>query len=180
VAADKLHLHRTAMQAAGFSEHAVTTAAMRSLVTRNVIVAETDDAAWEIAERLAGRAPFLDRKVDARSLREMGEAELTPEQALTPLFGGPGDPVVRNSCYVQGFMLVGSPDTVVTRMKEYESVGIPHLNVRFTVGIYDPDLGTPDVFERSFSLFLDEVVPQLGLAYFPDPAPDEVREHYRP
>jgi alkanesulfonate monooxygenase SsuD/methylene tetrahydromethanopterin reductase-like flavin-dependent oxidoreductase (luciferase family) len=180
VAAAKMRLHRTAMHDAGFSADAIETAVMRSLVTRNVIVADTDDAAWDIAERLTGRAPFLNREVDSRTLREMGEAELTPEQALTPLFGGPGDPLIRNSCYVQGFMLIGSPTTVATGIKEYESVGIPHLNVRFTVGIYDPDRGTPALFEQSFSLFLDEVVPQLGLSYFPDLSEAEIREQNRP
>lgn len=177
-AAAKMFLHRTAMVDAGFDEQHVGTAAARSLVTRNVIVAETDDAAWELAEQLAGAAPFMDRSTDDRTMREMAEFQLSTHHRDAPMLGMKGDPVVRNSSYVQGWLLVGSPTTVGRQIKEYEALGIPHLNVRFTVGRHDPDLGTPEVFERSFGLFLDEVAPKLGLEFFPPVTEADVRAPY--
>ena len=179
VAGAKMALHRSAMRRAGFGEEHIRIAAARSLVTRNVIVAETDDAAWKLAELLSGDAPFMDRSTDARSLREMSEFDLTPHKQGPPVFGMKGDPVVRNSSYVQGWLLVGSPQSVIRQVKEYEARGIAQLNVRFTVGSYDPDRGTPEHFEQSFGLFLDQVVPELGMEYFPPVAKADVRAAYR-
>lgn len=45
VAEAKMQLHRTKMAEAGFDDQHIATASARSLVTRNVIVAETDDEA---------------------------------------------------------------------------------------------------------------------------------------
>lgn len=179
VAEAKMALHRSAMRQAGFGDEHIGIAAARSLVTRNVIVAETDDAAWELAELLSGDAPFMDRSTDTRTMRQMSEFDLTGHKQGPPVFGMKGDPVVRNSSYVQGWLLVGSPESVIRQVKEYESRGIPQLNVRFTVGAYNPDRGTPDIFEQSFALFLDQVVPNLSLEYFPPVADADIRADYR-
>lgn len=132
-----------------------------------------------MTERLSGDAPFMDRSTDKRSMREMSEFDLSSHPQQAPAFGMKGDPVVRNSSYVQGWLLVGSPASVVRQIKEYEAAGIPQLNVRFTVGRYDPDAGTPELFERSFGLFVDEVVPELSLEYFPQLVEADVRTSYR-
>ena len=179
VAEAKMALHRSAMQQAGFGAEHIRAAAARSLVTRNVIVAETDDTAWELAELLSGAAPFMDRRTDTRSMREMSEFDLAPHKQSAPMFGLQGDPVVRNSSYVQGWLIVGSPESVLRQVREYEARGIAQLNVRFTVGAYDPDRGTPELFEQSFGLFLDQVVPKLGLEYFPPVAAADIRASYR-
>jgi alkanesulfonate monooxygenase SsuD/methylene tetrahydromethanopterin reductase-like flavin-dependent oxidoreductase (luciferase family) len=124
-------------------------------------------------------ARFMDRSTDTRSMREMAEFDLSPHKQGPSMFGMKGDPVVRNSSYVQGWLLVGSPESVIRQVKEYETREIPHLNVRFTVGAYDPDRGTPELFEQSFRLFLDEVVPKLRLEYFPPVAQADIRAAYR-
>lgn len=179
VAAQKFGLHRSAMEQAGLSASDRQLASIRSLVTRNVIVADTDDEAWELAEKLSGKAPFMDRSTDSRSMREMSEYDLSHSPAEASSFGMKSDPVVRNSSYVQGWLIVGDPASVVRQIKEYETVGIPQLNVRFTVGLYNPDLGTPAIFDRSFNLFVDEVVPQIGLEQFAPLADEDVRPAYR-
>ncbi len=179
VAAQKFGLHRSAMEQAGLSASDRQLASIRSLVTRNVIVADTDDEAWELAEKLSGKAPFMDRSTDSRSMREMSEYDLSHSPAEASSFGMKSDPVVRNSSYVQGWLIVGDPASVVRQIKEYETVGIPQLNVRFTVGLYNPDLGTRAIFDRSFNLFVDEVVPQIGLEQFAPLANEDVRPAYR-
>jgi alkanesulfonate monooxygenase SsuD/methylene tetrahydromethanopterin reductase-like flavin-dependent oxidoreductase (luciferase family) len=179
VAAQKFGLHRSVMEQAGLSASDRHLASIRSLVTRNVIVADTDDEAWELAEKLSGKAPFMDRSTDSRSMREMSEYDLSHSPAEASSFGMKSDPVVRNSSYVQGWLIVGDPASVVRQIKEYETVGIPQLNVRFTVGLYNPDLGTPAIFDRSFNLFVDEVVPQIGLEQFAPLADEDVRPAYR-
>jgi alkanesulfonate monooxygenase SsuD/methylene tetrahydromethanopterin reductase-like flavin-dependent oxidoreductase (luciferase family) len=175
VAAEKFDSHRRAMDGAGFSADEVRSAADRSLVTRNVIVADSDAEAWDLAERLSGDAPFMDRTNDSRSMREMADFDLSAYDSPPPSFNMTGDPIIRNSTYVQGWLIVGSPESVLRQVQDYDAKGIPQLNVRFTVGPYDPESGTPGVFERSFELFLTEVVPRLRLERFTDVPASEVR-----
>jgi alkanesulfonate monooxygenase SsuD/methylene tetrahydromethanopterin reductase-like flavin-dependent oxidoreductase (luciferase family) len=180
VAAAKFGVHRQAMADAGIAPEQIATAAARSLVTRNVIVADTDDEAWALAEKLSGKAPFMDRSTDQRSMREMADYDLSGAEFVAAGPGRPGvDPVIRNSTYVQGWLIVGDPDSVARQLKEYDTLGIPQLNVRFTVGRYDPDLGTPEVFARSFDLFLSDVLPQVTAERFAAPDATEVRPTYR-
>jgi alkanesulfonate monooxygenase SsuD/methylene tetrahydromethanopterin reductase-like flavin-dependent oxidoreductase (luciferase family) len=179
VAGAKMQLHRDSMQVAGFTPEQIDITATRSLVTRNVIVADTDEEAWSLAEKLSGRAPFMDRSTDGRSMREMADYDLSKHVFTPPAFGTKVDPVVKNSSYVQGWLIVGSPESVVRQIKEYEALNIPQLNVRFTVGLFDPERGTPKDFEASFQLFLDEVVTRLSLQQFPAVDPTEVRAAYR-
>jgi alkanesulfonate monooxygenase SsuD/methylene tetrahydromethanopterin reductase-like flavin-dependent oxidoreductase (luciferase family) len=175
VAAGKMTRHREAMRGAGYAEEYIRAAAERSLVTRNVIVAETDAEAWALAEKLSGGAPFMDRREDRRTMREMAEFDLTPYPSPPPTFDMRGDPVIRNSTYVQGWMIVGDPESVVKQIAAYDGLGIPQLNVRFTVGRYDSEAGTPEMFEESFNLFLEEVAPRLALQQFAPLSPAEMR-----
>ncbi len=158
-AASKFALHRRALHDAGHNTELIADATAKSLVTRHVIIAETDDAAWERAEAMAGRNPLLDRSGDPRSLRQMAEE---PEPA--------GD---RNATHVQSWIIAGSPESVVKQINAYPQLGIPHLNVRFTVGM------NRDLAERSFTLFLKEAMPQLDTRLFPAPAAGQIRDEHR-
>ena len=61
-------------------------------------------------------------------------------------------------------MLAGSPDTIIRQIKAYEEAGIHHLHTRFTVGPYNPD-----AMWSTFRLFVDEVLPHIGLEQFEPP-----------
>ncbi|MFJ8816276.1 LLM class flavin-dependent oxidoreductase [Amycolatopsis thermoflava] len=150
VAADLLARHRKTLEDAGHSPEVIDDAGRKSLVTRHVFVGATDDEAWEMAERMAGRNPMMDRTQDTRSLRELAAAD--PE----------GDPHRRNVDHVASWMLAGSPDRIVEQIHHYDRLGVRHLNVRFTVGPYQPDL-----YHRSFELFVREVLPHVNSELFP-------------
>ncbi|MWA05427.1 LLM class flavin-dependent oxidoreductase [Actinomadura sp. LD22] len=170
-AARKFALHRTAMTAAGFADEHVALQSTRSLVTRHVIVGRSEDEAWDMAERMAGANPMMDRSGDPRTLREMAAMD------LSDLPAGPAamaDPLVRNAVHVQSWIIAGDPGGVAEQIREYPERGIPHLNVRFTVGPYDPDL-----FDRSFQLFAKEVMPGLAPQTFAAPAGEEIRPEHR-
>lgn len=176
-AAHDMAAHRTAMADAGFDAAHVERAARLSLVTRNVIVADTDDEAWELAERMMGRSFWTDRTADGRSLREMAEADLSgldPSTGGMPVPGPKADPELANSVFAQSWILVGAPDSIARQLKEYEAAGISHVNVRTTVGEYDPETMT-----RMHRLLVDEVFPQVGVRPFPALTDDEVRADYR-
>ncbi|NAZ82256.1 LLM class flavin-dependent oxidoreductase [Kineococcus sp. R8] len=172
-AAAKFAAHRAAVAAAGFDAAHVERVAARSLVTRNVVLAESDDEAWALAEQMMGRTFWVDRNADGRSMREMAETDLSGHDPA--LLGGPvpgpkKNPYVANSVFAQSWLLVGSPDTVARQIKEYEALGIGHLNVRTTVGAFEPELMT-----RMHRLLLDEVLPKVGAERFPGLTPEEVR-----
>lgn len=176
-AARDLTAHRTAMTDAGHDAAHVGHAARLSLVTRNVVVADTDDEAWELAEQTMGRAFWMDRSSDRRTMRQMAEEDLStldPERLGLPVPGPKADPFVANSIFAQSWLFVGAPDTIVRQLKEYEAAGIEHVNVRTTVGMYDPVLMT-----RMHRLLADEVFPQVGVRPFPALTADEVRPDYR-
>ena len=176
-AARDLTAHRTVMAEAGFDGPAVDHAARLSLVTRNVVVADTDDEAWELAEQTMGRAFWMDRSSDSRTMRQMAEEDLSavdPERLGLPVPGPKADPWTANSIFAQSWLLVGAPDTVAGQLKEYEAAGIDHVNVRTTVGAYAPELMT-----RMHRLLVDEVFPQVGVRPFPALTDAEVRPDYR-
>ncbi|WP_375423730.1 LLM class flavin-dependent oxidoreductase [uncultured Friedmanniella sp.] len=176
-AARDLATHRQRMADSGFGAAHVESAARLSLVTRNVVVADTDDEAWELAERTMGRAFWMDRSLDSRTMRQMAEEDLSavdPERLGLPVPGPKKDPFIANSIFAQSWLFVGAPDTVARQLKEYEAAGIEHVNVRTTVGMYDPELMT-----RMHRLLVDEVFPQVGVRPFPALTTDEVRPAYR-
>jgi alkanesulfonate monooxygenase SsuD/methylene tetrahydromethanopterin reductase-like flavin-dependent oxidoreductase (luciferase family) len=162
----KFARHRAALVAAGFSAAHVDDATAKSLVTRYVIVGPTEDEAWQAAERLAGRSPLIDRSKDPRSLRELSQVPL--DEVARDLFP-------RNVLHVRGWMTVGTPDSVTTQLRAYVEQGVRHLNTRFTVGTYNPDL-----VQRSFDLFVDEVLPALEPELFRGPSLQQIAPEHRP
>jgi alkanesulfonate monooxygenase SsuD/methylene tetrahydromethanopterin reductase-like flavin-dependent oxidoreductase (luciferase family) len=161
-AAGKFKLHRDTMGAAGFGPDEVRRASVRSMVTRHVIVGETDDEAWAMAEAMAGRNFMMDRSHDDRSMREMAAVDLSVPGAFA-------DPNIRNTAYVQSWIIAGDPESVAAQIGAYEGLGIPHLNVRFTVGMYNPTL-----MSRSFDLFVSSVLPLLKVERFAPLATEEI------
>lgn len=165
-AAAKMRRHREALAAAGYGADLVADRAAKSLVTRHVIVAGTSAEAWEAAEVMAGRAPMMDRRVDRRTLRELSEV---------PVAAVADDPFPRNVAHVHDWISAGTPDSVTGQLLRYADLGVRHVNVRFTVGTYRPEL-----VERSFRLFTDEVLPALSPERFAAPTPDETGPEHRP
>lgn len=169
IAREKLKLHRAALAAAGHSPEVQAKARRLSMITLLCMVGETDEEAWEIAEGLTGMNPMMDRSTDKRSLRELAAVD---EDAIAD----GSDPFPRNPNWAHSWLLVGSPESVAVQIEEYEDAGFEHLNVRFTAG-----LARPDLVSRSFSLFVERVLPLIGNELFPELRADEIEaEHNAP
>jgi alkanesulfonate monooxygenase SsuD/methylene tetrahydromethanopterin reductase-like flavin-dependent oxidoreductase (luciferase family) len=149
-AAAKLAHHRAAMEAAGIDPAQREDAARKSLVTRHVFCGPTEAGAWETAEALAGLNPMMDRSTDSRSLYELSKADLA------------GEANPRNARHVQEWMAGGTPDQLIEQLRGYAAAGVQHLNIRFTVGLSDPA-----VVNKSFDLFVKEVLPNIDNHLFP-------------
>jgi alkanesulfonate monooxygenase SsuD/methylene tetrahydromethanopterin reductase-like flavin-dependent oxidoreductase (luciferase family) len=152
-AKSKFALHQAALERAGLDAAARHELAWKSLVTRHVVVGDTEEEAWDSAEALVGRNPMIDRKEDKRSLREM--ALVAAEDVAT-------DPYPRNAAWVNAWLIAGTPESVASQLRAYEDAGIPHINIRFNPGSADPR-----IVEHSFSLFLDGVLREVDLQQFP-------------
>lgn len=154
----KYQLYRDALQENGHGAEAIEDCLRRSLIAIDVFVGKTDGEAWDLAEKMVGRNPLLQRGNDPRTLRELYQVDLESDE-------GRNDPVRGAVEWVQGWVLAGSPDSVIRQIKAYEEAGIRHLHTRFTVGPYNPD-----AMWSTFHLFVDEVLPNIGLEQFPPPS----------
>ncbi|MEU4245326.1 LLM class flavin-dependent oxidoreductase [Actinoplanes sp. NPDC026619] len=138
--------------------------------TKIILVGETDDEAWDVAERLFTgpmvMAPWIRRDPgqDGWSLRKIYRADPGP---FAPAMGVPES----QGAFLHRTAIVGSPETVAAELAGYRDAGLPHVHARFIFGTLDD----PEVFRRSFRLFTDEVMPRLGVETIPGPAGDQVQ-----
>ncbi|MFD1611472.1 LLM class flavin-dependent oxidoreductase [Sphingomonas tabacisoli] len=181
--AHKMKVYRDALLAADHSEARSAECLKMSSVTKTVLVAETDEKAWALAEQRlrpamdflfsygsrTGREDVPDVEPDTRSMRAMWEDTKTTGNLDTIGTGafGPAD-------WVQCEVLVGSVETVVKELEKYRAAGVEHLNVRFLFGPLDP----PEIM-RNLELFAKEVMPTMGSETLPGPLPEHIREEHR-
>ena len=154
----RFNLYRDTLLQSGHGADLVDSCLRHSIITRDVILGDSDDDAWSRAERMVGRNPLLMRGNDPRTLRELAQVDLDSD-------AGRNDPVRGAVEWVKSWLLAGSPETVIKAIKAYDNAGIRHLLIRFTIGPNNPE----DMW-RTFRLFVDEVLPQVGLEQFEAPA----------
>ncbi|NLH82059.1 MAG: FMNH2-dependent alkanesulfonate monooxygenase [Phyllobacteriaceae bacterium] len=123
----------------------------------HLIVRETDAEAWGAAERLISKLP--DAAIEAAQKKFREESDSVGQRRMSVLHGGRRDALeiapnlwagvglVRGGA---GTALVGSPETVARRLREYQALGIstiiasgyPHLEEAYTVAeLLFPALG---------------------------------------
>jgi alkanesulfonate monooxygenase SsuD/methylene tetrahydromethanopterin reductase-like flavin-dependent oxidoreductase (luciferase family) len=166
-AAARISAHREALDAAGHPPEVVADCAEKSFVLHHVIVGETEDEAWERAERMAGMNPMMNRANDPRSLRELAQVDLDAP-------GAHDDPNWRNAEHVQAWIIAGDPESVTRQLQAHDDAGVHQVHTRFTVGMYNPT----DV-NASFQLFVDEVMPKLDPRTFAPPTPEQIRPEHQ-
>lgn len=177
--ARKMRLYREALQAAGHSPEKIAECTAFSNVTKSILVAETDDEAWRLADKhMRSYLNFLlsmgrrhgakdgGPPEDTRSFRELWEDRSGP----LPNIDRP--PIIPKS-WVQCETIIGGVDSVVRQLKEYEAAGVEHMNFRFVYGDFAPD----EVW-RNFNLFTKEVMPKLNPQTLPPPRPEQIRPEH--
>ena len=128
------------------------------------IVRETDDEAWEAADKLISKLP--DEAIEAARQRFTKESDSVGQTRMWELHGGRRDKLevspnlwagiglVRSGA---GTALVGSPKTVAARLREYQDLGIdtviasgyPHLEEAYRVSeLLFPELGIGGPYNR--------------------------------
>ncbi|MEU9734757.1 LLM class flavin-dependent oxidoreductase [Streptomyces sp. NPDC048002] len=167
-------LYRTSMEEAGHSPDVVEDNLRWLIHTKIIYVGETDSEAWDVAERLLQgpmvMVPWLKRDpalegMPLRDVYRMDPGEFAPAMGMPESL----------PAYLRRMFVIGSPETVAGELAAYEKAGLSHLHARFIFG----DLDVPDVFQRSFRLFTQEVMPRLGVDVIPGPSAAQVRPEFR-
>lgn len=161
-AAHKYALFRKGLDEGGYSEAYKAERVAKSMVHHQVVVAGSNEQAWEDAQVMVGNNPMLRRDLDKRSLRQMfedgeaGRPDMTEQEAA-------------NSKFVRSWFIVGDPDRVTQQLLAHRDAGIDQVLTRFTVGVYNPEL-----WDASYKLFVEQCLPNLDPQRFAAPRGDEV------
>lgn len=170
----KMKVYRDALEAGGHPRELIDECLALSSITKAIVVADTDEEAWAIAEKqLRGFMNFTyfvatRRQLDdTRSMRELWDATVDgPVDIANDSFTAPE--------WVQASAIVGSPESVARQLREYDEAGVGHINARFVYGDFDADEAW-----RGFRLFADEVMPLIDAQTIPGPSADGIRtEHH--
>jgi alkanesulfonate monooxygenase SsuD/methylene tetrahydromethanopterin reductase-like flavin-dependent oxidoreductase (luciferase family) len=163
-----LRVYRAGLDESGLGESAIEQRVRWLIHTKWIIVAETDDEAWASAQQQFGAAlhfiPWLtkDAEYQGKSLRELHGMEPGP---FAPAFGMPESP----AAWTQRCHIVGSPETVAAQLRAYADMGVPHIHGRWIMSNLGLESG-----QRSLRLFIDEVMPRVGIDRMPDLTADEI------
>lgn len=167
----KMKVYRDALLTAGHPDDVVRECLALTSVTKAIVIGETDEQAWEIAEQqLRGFMNFTfmvatRRAVeDTRTMRELWED--TVESGVDIAHAGFTAPE-----WVQASALIGSPETIARQLTEYAEAGVEHINARFVYGDFDEAEAW-----RTFDLFSERVMPLIDAQTIPGPASDRIRD----
>ena len=127
-------------------------------VTKLIYVGETEEAAER--DGMAMLEPYIN---------QVGFLRVPPVQKKVPLpfateriyFGYSRDDILRN------IALIGSPDTVAAKLADFAAVGMNHIRCWFIFGAH---CDFPKA-QRSFDLFVSEVMPRLNPESICPPSP---------
>ena len=165
--------YRSALAEGGLDEAAIQQRMRWMIHTKWVIVAETDDKAWELAQQQFGMAvnfiPWLtkDERYQGKTLRALHAMDPGP---FAPSFGMPESP----AAWTQRCHIIGSPETVAEALRAYAEIGVPHVHARWIMSNTTIEEG-----RRSFRLFADEVMPRVGVDRMPALEPSQIRPEFR-
>ena len=141
--AEQLSVYRTALYGAGHPDDVVAECERWLSHTKYVWVADTDEEAW------AQITPTLEDIMEKSGWVGEGKMYKTRE------------------AFLHQTSIVGSPETVRRRIEESNSeYGLDHIRLWFNFWNLSENLAA---VQRSFALFIDEVMPNLEVETIPDP-----------
>ena len=166
-AGEKFALYREGLAEGGHSASLCASLLQKSMVHHQFIVADTDDLAWGLAERMMGFHPLMDRKDDRRTLRQMHDDFVA---------GRPGDTprAAMNAAVVAGWIVAGNPQTVIDAIEAHRALGIEMVHTRFAFGPYNPS-----VWDANYRAFVEQVMPHVRPQRLPAPQGDEIQAAVR-
>ena len=162
-AAGKFALYREGLDEGNHPEAQKSECLAKSLVHHQFVVGSTDDAAWALAEKMAGMNPLIRRDVDPRSLRQMSDDGKAGKSGMSEM-------EQKHSTFMNAWFVVGSPSTIVAELEAHRDAGIQHVLTRFAVGPYNPP-----VWDESYQYFVGEVLPKVDPQLFAAPSNGQIQ-----
>ncbi len=149
VAETFVNLYTSALEAGHHDPELVDYCKQWMAVTKLIYVGETDEAAER--DGMAMLEPYIN---------QVGFLRVPPVQRSVPLpfateriyFGHSREDILRN------IALIGSPDTVSSKLADFAAIGMNHIRCWFIFGAHC-DFARA---QRSFDLFIREVMPRLN------------------
>jgi alkanesulfonate monooxygenase SsuD/methylene tetrahydromethanopterin reductase-like flavin-dependent oxidoreductase (luciferase family) len=150
-------LYTSALEAGDHSADLVAFCKQWMAVTKLIYVGETEEAAQR--DGLAMLQPYLGQIGFLRVPPVPRRRGSDPVTDNTPVFLQTERIYFGNSKQdvLQNIALIGSPDTVANKLREYEAIGMQHIRCWFIFGAHCDFLKA----QRSFELFTREVMPRL-------------------
>jgi len=142
--------YEEALRQAGHSDEVIKECLEWTLMQKIVCVADTDEQAFaDLGEPLKLYGDIFKIAYPSDSPKDMSLDSGNTQPKM-------GVRAIDTDQFVTRAMIVGSPETVVARLKEYESAGIRN----FTACLYFGNL-SPEKLDRSMRLFTERVMPQF-------------------
>jgi alkanesulfonate monooxygenase SsuD/methylene tetrahydromethanopterin reductase-like flavin-dependent oxidoreductase (luciferase family) len=148
-------LYRDTLASAAHPQSVVQECLSWSAALKMIYVADTDAQAWADVEEpvtnylqaawVANSADSLEAEISRTS-----DGQVVLATAVT---------AETRQTMIERAMIVGGPETVASRLREYAAVGVEHMMLWFAWGY-----NTPARVWRSFELFNEEVRPRLATA----------------
>ncbi|MBV8086154.1 MAG: LLM class flavin-dependent oxidoreductase [Chloroflexi bacterium] len=154
-----VRLYTQALEGAGHPQGLVDYCKQWMAVTKLIYVGETEEAAQR--DGMSMLEPYMNQVGFLRVPPIKRNAETAPSLMTERIyFGNSRDDIQRN------IALIGSPDTVASTLAQYDAVGMRHMRCWFIFGAHC-DFAKAN---RSFELFVNEVMPRLNPEPIREPA----------
>lgn len=115
---------------------------------KTVLIADTDEEAHAAIDQPLGNLHMLSQKAFAA----YGDEQ---RKKVTGVTGD--DPAAFRKAFVEGATIIGSPETVIARLREYEAAGIRHVALHVNFGFMPRA-----VTQRTLDLFINKVMPAFS------------------
>ena len=157
-----LSLFREGLAEGGHDAAIIADRIDKSMVHHQFVVADTDEEAWDQMAKMTPFHPLIDRRDDKRHYRQMFEDAKA---------GRPGTAVEKaNETFVRGWMIAGSPQTVIDAINAHSAAGFKMIHTRFGFGAYNVP-----AWEKNYRMFVDHVMPHVSATRLSRVAESEIQ-----
>jgi alkanesulfonate monooxygenase SsuD/methylene tetrahydromethanopterin reductase-like flavin-dependent oxidoreductase (luciferase family) len=146
-AARAMKVYDEALRQAGCSFEEAEFCKDWSTMQKTVVIADDDRSAHAL----------LDEPLN--NLHRLGQAAFAAygdEQRKAVTGVGGDDPESFRRAFVEGATIVGSPQTFIDKLKQYEDAGVRHVALHINFGFMRPEISS-----RTLDLFIDKVMPKF-------------------
>jgi alkanesulfonate monooxygenase SsuD/methylene tetrahydromethanopterin reductase-like flavin-dependent oxidoreductase (luciferase family) len=146
-AAHAMRVYENSLMQAGWDKEHIEFCMNWSTMQKTVLLAEDDATAMQLVDEPLGNLHRLSQAAFAA----YGEEQ---RKAVTGVSGD--DSATFRRAFVEGATIIGSPQTFIRKLKEYEDSGIRHVALHMNFGFMQPE-----ITRQTLDIFIDKVMPKF-------------------